>query len=453
MTGLSAIQVLILVATAAPLGLLALLGASSLLGRPLPERVTGILAPVSFFLCLGSLGMAGALMYSQGIERETLALGKLLAVGEQEFQLRLLVDPLSVTFAIFAETLCGVVAAFAHRYLHRENGYNRFFLLLATFSAGMMFIILAGSLEVLFAGWEFVGVSSALLIAFFHDRPTPARNGLWTFIVYRVTDIGMLGAAVLIHHSAGSGLFDDFLGTAWPGGVTSLTGAQATGACFFLLFSAMGKCALLPFSGWLPRAMEGPTPSSAIFYGALSVHAGAYLLLRMSPLFDRSPLASSAVVLTGMLTAIFATLVGRVQSDVKTALAYASMTQVGIIIAEIGLGFRWLALLHMVGHASLRSLQLLRSPSLLHDFHDAEAAVGGHLAHTGMHLERMFPERAKWRLYRFALEKGYIDSILDRFVVVPFVRAVRTLDGFEERWCRLLGGAKKRARAESEASS
>jgi NAD(P)H-quinone oxidoreductase subunit 5 len=207
----------------------------------------------------------------------------------------------------------------------------------------------------------------------------------------------------------------------------------------------MGKCAQIPFSGWLPRAMEGPTPSSAIFYGALSVHAGAYLMLRVAPLLDRSPVAAALLVALGVATALHATFVGRVQTDIKSALAYASLTQVGIILAEIGLGLRWVAVAHILGHASVRSLQFLRAPSLLHDLHQVESAVGGHLARTGLHLERAVPGGLQRRLYRMALERWRLDEALDFLVVEPFLALFRRLDALDRRWCRIVAGAERRS--------
>ena len=145
--------------------------------------------------------------------------------------------------------------------------------------------------------------------------------------------------------------------------------------CLFL-FAAAGKSALVPFSGWLPRAMEGPTPSSAVFYGALSVHLGAFLLLRISPLLDRSPVLSGLVVLLGAATCVLATMAARVQSDIKSSLAFASLIQVSIIVVEIGLGLRYLPLIHIIGHACLRTLQLVRAPSLLKDYNSMINALG-----------------------------------------------------------------------------
>src|SRR5439155_12686797 len=175
-----------------------------------------------------------------------------------------------------------------------------------------------------------------------------------------------------------------------------------------LLVAAAGKSALVPFSGWLPRAMEGPTPSSAVFYGALSVHLGAFLLLRVGPLLEASPGLAGAVVALGLATAVYAYVVGGVQTDIKSALAFASLVQVGLIVAEVGLGLRYLALVHILGHACLRTLQFLRAPTLLHDYHLLEDAIGEHLSHQ----ERSTGRFRAW-LYRFALERGYLDALLN----------------------------------------
>ncbi len=172
--------------------------------------------------------------------------------------------------------------------------------------------------------------------------------------------------------------------------------------------------------------MEGPTSSSAIFYGALSVHLGAFLLLRISPILELSIWLSGTVVMLGLLTAIYATLAGRVQSDIKTALAYASLTQVGIIVVEIGFGFRYIALIHILGHAALRTLQLLRAPTLLHDYHVLENALDGHLPTKRTWSGRMVPPAMQRWFYRFALERGYLDELLNRVFVRPFVFCFQT---------------------------
>jgi NAD(P)H-quinone oxidoreductase subunit 5 len=205
-----------------------------------------------------------------------------------------------------------------------------------------------------------------------------------------------------------------------------------------LLFAAAGKSALIPFSGWLPRAMEGPTPSSAVFYGSLSVHLGAFLLLRVSPILEVSAVLSGIVVLVGISSATFGALTARVQTDIKSALAFASLTQVGIIVAEIGLGLRYIALIHIIGHACLRTLQLLRAPSLLHDYHSMENAIGSHLPRRKLLWERILNVKIRHWFYRFALERGFLDAMLDEYIVRPFFAVFRWCNRMEKKWTDFL---------------
>ncbi len=185
--------------------------------------------------------------------------------------------------------------------------------------------------------------------------------------------------------------------------------------------------------------MEGPTPSSAVFYGALSVHLGAFLLLRFSPILDLSIWLCAAVVLLGVCTAVFAAMAARVQSDVKSALSFASLTQVGIITAEIGFGLRYIALIHIIGHACLRTLQLVRAPTLLHDYYALENAIGERLP-TEPEFSANWSERMRIALYRLSLERGYLDSMINEYVVRPFVIVFRLCDRLERRWTTLLSG-------------
>jgi NAD(P)H-quinone oxidoreductase subunit 5 len=278
-------------------------------------------------------------------------------------------------------------------------------------------------------------------VAYFQDRPAPARNGLRVWSVYRVADACFLIAALALHHATGQGEFTGLMGTGpWPAGEATLTAGQALFIGSLLMVAAAGKSALIPFCGWLPRAMEGPTPSSAVFYGALSVHLGAFLLLRVSPILELSPSLCAAVVTLGIATAVFAAFAGRVQTDIKTALAFASMTQLGIIVAEIGLGFRYLALTHIIGHACLRTLQFLRAPTILQDYHLLENAIGDHLSYRAGFWERFVPEAVRIWLYRFLLERGYLDGGIDRWIVQPFTRAFLWCDVAERRWTELLSG-------------
>jgi NAD(P)H-quinone oxidoreductase subunit 5 len=332
--------------------------------------------------------------------------------------------------------------------MHREKGFNRFFVFYSLFLTGMVVTSLAGTIETLFAGWEMVGLSSALLVAFFHDRPAPVRNGLRVWSVYRVSDAALLIASVVLHHLTGEGDFDKLLGEGpWPGGAAGLSADQALLVGLLLLVAAAGKSALVPFSGWLPRAMEGPTPSSAVFYGALSVHLGAFLLLRVSPLLDLSGWLSAAVVAAGLSTAIFAALAGRVQTDIKSALSFASLTQVGIIVAEIGCGLRFVALVHILGHGCLRTLQFLRAPTLLLDYRTIENAIGASLPRPAERLSHWIPEATRTRFYRLALERGRLDDWLRDGLVAPLIRIFEWCDTAERRWTDFLSGEKSRESA------
>jgi NADH-quinone oxidoreductase subunit L len=436
-----------LTVVSAPLLLLLLLGFWSLVGHPLGERAIGICVQAAILIGLAGSVIILALMRSNGESHVAIDVGTWVAIPhEYHFSVKFVFDRLSVPFVILSFLLCGTIGAFAIRYMHREPGFNRFFVFYALFVAGMVITSLAGTIETLFAGWELVGLSSALLVAFFHERPAPVRNGLRVWVVYRVSDAALLMAALAMHHLRGEGDFDQLLGaaTSWPEGNAQLTEHQALVVGLLLLLAAAGKSALVPFSGWLPRAMEGPTPSSAVFYGALSVHLGAFLLLRVSPILDMSVWLSAAVVVVGLVSAAFATFAGRVQTDIKGALAFASLTQVGIIVAEIGFGLRYIALIHIVGHACLRTLQFLRAPSLLYDYRNMENAIGASLPRLAGTWEQMIPRWLSERSYRLALEKGYLDAWLSDWLVAPFIAVLRWCDGLEHRWTNLLTGGPSR---------
>ncbi|MBX6311500.1 MAG: oxidoreductase [Isosphaeraceae bacterium] len=447
MTGHVLFHILGLCVIATPALLLAVIGLAPLLARPLSE---GAMArwTAGCVIC----GLAAALlilvaMLVSGSRYFPIELGDWIALPQEHFHfhLKFIFDRLSVPFVILTFVLVGTIGAFASRYMHRESGYGRFFLYFAVFLLGMVVASLAGTIETLFLGWELVGLSSALLVAFFQERTAPVINGQRLWSVYRISDAAFLLAAVALHHVSGSGDFAELMGIGpWPGGEAALTSRQALVVGLLLLIACAGKSALVPFSGWLPRAMEGPTPSSAVFYGALSVHLGAFLLLRVSPILALSAWLSAAVVAIGLASAVLAAISGRVQTDVKGALAFASLTQVGIITAEIGLGLRYLPLIHIIGHASLRALQLLRAPSLLHDYHLLENAVGGHLHHEGDPSERWVPRAVRQGFYRTGLLRGQLDEILDRFVVRPFVHAFRWCDQMERAWTDFLTGTVSR---------
>jgi NAD(P)H-quinone oxidoreductase subunit 5 len=441
------IQALGLGVVACPTVLLALLGVTSLLGQPLSEQaVIRCMYGATMFGLTAAIAML-ALMLSTGHTLVEIQIGNWVGIEAEHFHfhVKFIFDRLSVPFVVLTYVLCGTIGAFTSRYLHREKGFNRFCVFFAFFMLGMVVSSLAGTIEVLFLGWELVGLSSALLVAFFQQRLNPVRNGLRVWSVYRIADAAFLIAALTLHHLTGGGDFTGLMGVeAWPAGHATVTGSQALFVGLLLLLAAAGKSALVPFSGWLPRAMEGPTPSSAVFYGALSVHLGAFLLMRVSPLFELSLSLRLAVIALGLLTAVYAAVTARVQTDVKSALAFASLTQVGIIVVEIGLGLNYIALIHMIGHACLRTLQLLRAPTLLRDYDLLENALGMRLPQQQTILERAIPERYRRWAYLAASERGYLDGLLDEFIVYPFRTVFRWCDEMERRWTDFLSGGDSR---------
>lgn len=437
---LNAPSILGLVVVATPLLLVAFLGIAALLDRRLKEATITTACQTAIVSGLVAAVTILGFMLATGDRHVPVALGDWIHIPHFHYSVKFVFDRLSVPLVILSLVLCGTIGAFASKYMHREPGFARFFALYALFLAGMVMTSLAGTIETLFTGWELVGLSSALLVAFFQERPAPVRNGLWVWTVYRVSDAALLLAAVVMHHLSGEGDFDKLLGTGfWPEGHATLAPGQAWIVVGLLIVAAAGKSALIPFSGWLPRAMEGPTPSSAVFYGALSVHLGAFLLLRISPILDTSFGLSAVLVALGFSTALFAYLAGSVQTDIKSALSFASLSQVGIIVAEIGFGLRYIALVHLLGHACLRTLQFVRAPTLLQDYRLLENAIGDRLPRQAG-MWRWAPERARVWLYRLALERGYLDAFLADYIAGPFIRIFQWFDSLEQRWTRFLAG-------------
>ncbi|MBN8608961.1 MAG: proton-conducting membrane transporter [Deltaproteobacteria bacterium] len=445
--GSAVLHWLVLAIPAAPLLIALLLGALMMLGRALREREIVFLASVGVGVSFLA-SIAATFVFARGDSHAIeLHYGQLYALPGHVFGLELLVDRLSIAMVLTTGVVTALVTRFSIRYLHRDPGFLRFFVLLSIFDAGMQILVLAGSYDLLFIGWEMVGLSSFLLVAFFQLRNGPVRGGLRAFVTYRMTDVGLLVAGVLLHQATGSSQLEAAFGSgAWPHASTHLDASATTPIALALLLSTIGKSALFPASGWLPRAMEGPTPSSALFYGALSVHAGIYLLLRSAPLFESTPIGSVVLIVIGALTVVTSSLAGRVQSDIKGALAYATSSQVGLMALGVGVAALtrsgWLAILvvaYMVAHAFLRTLQLLRAPSALRDAQEIAAALPD--VRRGAHASSHFvPERARELLHHLAYHRFFLDELLDRALVAPTLALARAADDLERRWVATLAG-------------
>ena len=430
---------------ALPTATVLLLGIAAMLKMKLSEKVINRSVQAMIVTGLFASVVVLSLMLIDGTRHVVIQAGEWVEIPHYHFSVKFVFDRLSVPMAILSFLLTGTIGAFAASYMHRERGFNRFFFLYALFVLGMVVASLADTIETLFVGWELVGLSSALLVAYYQERPAPARNGLWVWIVYRVSDAALLLAAVVLHHVVGQGDFDHLLGEGvWPYGHPAVPESQAFIVGLLLLIAAAGKSGLVPFSGWLPRAMEGPTPSSAIFYGALSVHLGAFLLLRVSPILESSVWLCVLVVAVGLATAVFAYIAGSVQTDIKAALSFACLSQVGLIVAEIGFGLRYIALIHLLGNACLRTLQFVRAPSLLQDYHTLENAIGERLPQSAGPMDRVAGAAVRSWVYRFAIERGYLDWLLVDYIVTPFVWFFRGCDAMERRWTDALSAGASR---------
>lgn len=296
----------------------------------------------------------------------------LFKAGNVEIFIDFYFDSITAVFAFVGSFLAFVVVIFSRYYLHRDEGIKRFFSTLLLFFLGYNLFIFSGNFETLFIGWEVLGICSFLLIAFYRDRYLPVKNGLKVISVYRLGDICLMLAMWMSHHLWHENI--TFLKLNDVKLVAEHLQAHNGYAVFILIMivvAAAVKSAQLPFSSWLPRAMEGPTTSSAIFYGSLSVHLGVFLLLRTYPYWESMTMLKAVVILIGLTTSLITINIAKVQSSVKTQIAYSSIAQIGLMFVEVALGFHILALLHFAGNAFLRTYQLLVSPStlsyLIHD--------------------------------------------------------------------------------------
>ena len=353
-----------------------------------------------------------------------------IVVDEYLFKIRFVVDILGSTYALLTSLLIGIIFRFSRNYLHKEEGYFRFILLLTILMFGLIIVSFSRSLDLLFAGWEMVGTTSVLLIGYFYNQVQPVRHSIKAVISYRFCDMGIVAAGAWAHHYMHS---TDF--TIMPGLVeTSHGGTIAlTFIGFFIIWASLAKSGQLPFCSWLPAAMEGPTPSSAIFYGALSSHLGPFLLLRFHAYFIHFPILLWTIGFVGGLSAIYASAVGRTRSDAKTMLAYATISQVGIIWVEIALGFTQFALFHIVAHASLRTWQFLRSSSLIQDFLENPVVLQNEKINRNLSFEKLVSRQARKRIFIHALHGFHLDYFTQKTIDI-MCSPVRLYIAFEKKW-------------------
>ncbi|MGH2540935.1 MAG: NADH-quinone oxidoreductase subunit L [Actinomycetota bacterium] len=329
------------------------------------------------------------LLSSPGEERtHVVRLYEWFAAGRFSLSAAFRVDPLSITMVLVVTGVGALIHAYAVGYMEHDARPDRFFAYLNLFVFFMLVLVLADNYLLLYLGWEGVGLCSYLLIGYWGDRPAAASAAKKAFITTRIGDSAMLLGIVLIFVHFGSLEFGEVLGERAGQGIAS-EGAF-TAISLLLLAGAVGKSAQLPLHVWLPDAMEGPTPVSALIHAATMVTAGVYLVVRSHVLFEQSDIALPVVLVIGLISAVYAALASIGQFDIKRALAYSTMSQIGFMFFAAGMGFYTGAMLLLVCHAFYKALLFLTAGNVMHGLHDETdlRRMGG--------LRREMPISATW---------------------------------------------------------
>jgi NADH-quinone oxidoreductase subunit L len=283
---------------------------------------------------------------------------------------RFLVDPLSSTMTLFVTGVGTLIHLYSIGYMHGDERYPRFFAYMNLFAASMLVLVLGSNFLLTFLGWEGVGLCSYLLISFWFERNSAAVAGKKAFVTNRVGDFGFMLAMFLIFSKIGS------LDYAQIGTVhlrtLGLSQSTVTAIALLLFLGAVGKSAQVPLHIWLPDAMEGPTPVSALIHAATMVTAGVFLVVRAHAFFDLSNHAGAVVAWVGAITALFAATIAIVQNDIKRVLAYSTISQLGYMFLAAGVGAYSAAIFHMVTHAFFKALLFLGAGSVIHSVHDEQ---------------------------------------------------------------------------------
>ena len=298
-----------------------------------------------------------------------------MPVGDMRIDAALQLDPLSMVMVLIITGVGALIHVFSIGYMQDDPGYPRYFAYLNLFVFFMLVLVLGANYPLLFVGWEGVGLCSYLLIGFWFSEQANADAGKKAFIVNRIGDFGFLVAMFLLFANLGA---LDFAGVAAAVDKLPVGGAVITAICLFMFLGCTGKSAQIPLYIWLPDAMAGPTPVSALIHAATMVTAGVYLIARSSFLFSLAPVASLTVALVGALTALFAATIGLKQWDIKKVLAYSTVSQLGYMFIGVGVGAYAAGIFHLMTHAFFKALLFLGSGSVIYAMHAAYHATHNH---------------------------------------------------------------------------
>ncbi|MGO9756465.1 MAG: NADH-quinone oxidoreductase subunit L [Roseiarcus sp.] len=333
------------------------------LATTVPLGVCAFLAWIAFFMV--GFGQDHA---------QVIPIANWLTSGKLAVDWALRIDTLTAVMLVVVTTVSFVVHVYSIGYMAEDEGRPRFFAYLSLFTFAMLMLVTADNLVQMFLGWEGVGLASYLLIGFWYDRPSANAAAIKAFVVNRVGDFGFALGVFLVFVLTGSVSFDAVFGAApgIAGKTIHVFGADfdaLTITCLLLFMGAMGKSAQFLLHTWLPDAMEGPTPVSALIHAATMVTAGVFMVARLSPLFDLAPVALSVVMIVGATTAFFAATVGLVQNDIKRVIAYSTCSQLGYMFVGLGVGGYSLGIFHLFTHAFFKALLFLGAGSVIQAMH------------------------------------------------------------------------------------
>ncbi len=298
----------------------------------------------------------------------------------------------------FSSLLFAITAHFSANYIHKEEGFYKFFLNLNIFWIGLFLFIFSNDTMVLFAGWELIGVSSIFLIAYYNHRSSPLFSALFVVSFYKFADIILITSLLLLKHNNILIDHQNYLPFVYLG----------------IVIAGLIKSGSFPFTPWLPRAMEGPTTSSAMYYGALSVNIGVLLIyfnLENVLIYD---LSRWALIGLGGLTILFSGLQARVQTDAKTLLVYSVSMQIGFVLLELGLGYKNFALVHLFMSSFYKVYQFIKSPSLLQSFHSMVGENQSPFKRDGVHFESLLSPKVRKGLYFMNLNHFYLHALYEK---------------------------------------
>jgi NADH-quinone oxidoreductase subunit L len=339
-----------------------------LFGKRIGEPRAGWFATAIMFLAFAAAVVEFFALHSLSPEQRHVVSDGFTWIQSGGFKVdfRFLMDPLSSTMILFVTGVGAFIHLYSVGYMHGDARFSRFFAYMNLFAASMLVLVLGSSFLLTFMGWEGVGLCSYLLISFWFERNSAAVAGKKAFVTNRVGDFGFMLAMFLIFSKLGS------LDYSAMGGAAQLSQSTVTAIALLLFLGSMGKSAQVPLHIWLPDAMEGPTPVSALIHAATMVTAGVFLVVRAHPFFEASNHAGDVVAWVGVITALFAATVALVQNDIKRVLAYSTISQLGYMFLAAGVGAYSAAIFHMITHAFFKALLFLGAGSVIHGMHDEQ---------------------------------------------------------------------------------